>query len=367
MFTIVNFFLAKPAKRKSLVHKSAGSARTEESQKLKKSRIFANHTFEMNDKAMYSGFECLKEEKTFMYHMPAWVNYYYSSLRVYIDKLQNYKRVKKEFYDKLGYELKLDSPRSLNEKVTWKKLFDRNPLLTVTADKYEVRSYLKNLLDKEEADKLLIPLLYVTEDPNDISFENLPEKYVIKPNHGSRMHLIIKNNKEVSPSRIIKLCKLWLKNNYGFYTHEWAYKDIKRKIVVEKLLETKNGNLPLDYKFFCFHAECKVIRAALNRFGETNLSGYFDKEWNVLPVCRPGYQSVNTNFDKPVNLDKMIQIAEKISKDFDFVRVDLYNCDGDIYFGEFTHYPTSGLARFEPAGFDYTLGDYWDLKPYYWK
>ncbi len=322
-------------------------------------------TSDTNIKVISQGAEYIKDKKTFMSYLPPFINYHYSDFKTYIDKLQNYKRIKKEFRDKLLYDLNLDSPQSYNEKIIWKKLFDRNPLLTVTADKYKVRSHLKNLLGEAEANKLLIPLYYATDNPEEIPFDELPEKYVIKPNHGSRMHLIIKNNKEASPEDIIKHCKIWLKNNYGFYTNEWAYKNIKRKIIVEKLLETKNGELPLDYKFSCFHGKCKFIRASLNRFGQTSLSGYYDTEWNLLPFYRPGYKNVSTSINKPSKLNEMIKIAEKISKDFDFVRIDLYNCDEEIFFGEFTHYPASGLARFEPADFDYKIGEYWDLKADY--
>ncbi len=321
----------------------------------------------MKNMVISQGLGSLKEDRSLMSYLPASVNYYYSDLKGHLDKLQNYKRVRKEFRHKMQYELNLETPRTLNEKLAWKKLFDRNPLLTLSADKYAVRSYLKNLLGETEATKHLIPLYFVTEKPSKIPFEDLPDKYVIKPNHGSRMHLIVKNKKYVVPKQIIKQCNIWLKNNYGFYTNEWAYKNIKRKILIEKLFQSKNGELPMDYKFFCFHGEVKIIRAALNRFSEISLSGFYDPDWNPVPVYNPGYQNTTATIDKPSNLNAMVTLAGKISKDFDFVRVDLYSCDESVFFGELTHYPGSGLIRFEPESFDYRLGEYWNLKPDYWR
>ncbi len=305
--------------------------------------------------------------KTFsMRHLPPELHKIHADLKLFLDKKRNYKSLKILFRKKLGYKLNLEHPQSYNEKIIWKKLNDRNPLLTVTADKYAVRDYIKEVLGEKTADKILIPLYYVTENPENIPFTDLPEKFVVKPNHGSQMHIIIKNKNNISPEQIIKECKKWLKINYGIYNHEWAYRNIRRKIIVEKLLETKSGSLPLDYKLFCFHGECKLIRAQINRFDKEVLTGYFNTDWKLLNLQRPGYKSIPSALDKPEKLDEMIKIAGKISSQFDAVRVDLYNCDGKIYFGELTHYDFCGLARFEPESFDFELGKYWKLQPKYW-
>lgn len=299
-------------------------------------------------------------------HLASELNKIRADLKLFVDRKRNYKSLKSAFKKKIGYELNLDNPKSYNEKIIWKKLNDRNPLLTLTADKYAVRDYIKDAVGEDTATSILIPLYYVTKNPGDIPFEDLPDKFVIKPNHGSQMHLIVKNKKNIPSNQMVNECKKWLKTHHGLYNYEWAYRNIKRKIIVEKLLETNNGSLPLDYKLFCFHGECKYIRAQFNRFDKEVLTGYFNLDWELLPVYRPGYNPINVILDKPQNLDKMITIAEKISRQFDAVRVDLYNCDGKIYFGELTHYDFCGLARFEPESFDFTLGKHWVLEPDYW-
>lgn len=299
--------------------------------------------------------------------LPKSINLTYSSLKLYLDKVQNYKRLKKKFLSRLNYPLNIESPLSFNEKIQWKKLNDRNPLLPVTADKLSVRSYLVKVLGENQANRILIPLYFETENPEKIIFENLPDEFVIKPNHGSHMHLIFENKNNIVPDDVIKECKKWLKVHHGYYNYEWAYKNIKRKIIIEKLLKTSDGGLPLDYKFFCFHGKCSLIRAQFNRFNQEVRTGYFSTQWDILPISRPGYDAVIQNIAKPGKLREMIKIAEKLSENFDAVRIDLYNCDGNIYFSETTHYDFNGFVKFEPESFDFELGKYWRLEKEYWK
>ena len=309
----------------------------------------------------------MEEKKYYMQHFPPLVNKLYARLKLNADKLSGYKKIKTLFYDRMGYELNLDSPKSYNEKIIWKKIHDRNPLLTVTADKYSVRSYLKGLLGKQEAEKILIPVYHVTDNPGSIPFEELPEKFVVKPNHGSQMHLIVTRRNEEIKARIKEKCKEWLKINYGLYSHEWAYRNIRRKIIIEKLLQSEDGSLPRDIKLYCFHGKCRFLRASENRFGKESRAAYFDLNWNMLPVDNPGYDTIKIPIEKPCNLDKMIRLGEKLSDKFDAVRVDLYNFEGKIYFGELTHYDGSGMARFEPESFDFEMGSYWKTSKNYWK
>lgn len=298
----------------------------------------------------------------FMDHMPVYINKLYSGMGAIRDKLNGYRDLKKEFYEKMNYELDLKSPRSFNQKIQWKKINDRNPLLTVTSDKFAVRSYIREVLGEKQANKILIPLYFVTSKPEDIPFDELPEKFVMKPNHGSQMHLMVRNKNVVTRDRLIFEGKKWLRNNFGFYTHEWAYRNINRKIIFEKLLETNQGDLPMDYKLYCFHGKCKIIRVVKNRFDREVVAGYFDTGWNLMDVEVRPFRS-NNYFEKPDNLEEMIGLAEKLSQSFDFVRVDLFNMDSELYFGELTHYEFSGFGRFEPESFDFLLGSYWDEKP----
>ncbi len=308
-----------------------------------------------------------KKKAYLMQHMPTSINKLYADLKYFYDGLLGFPKLKSIFYNNLGYELNIKAPRSYNEKVIWKKVYDRNPLLTITADKYLVRFYLEDILGKVMAQKILIPLYHVTDRPDSIPFHRLPDSFMIKPNHGSRMHLAVNGNKNKRKEKIIKKCREWLKVNYGLYGHEWAYRNIQRKIIIEKLLIQKDGRLPMDYKFFCFHGKCKLIRASENRFCKNEHSGYFSLEWDLLPVSRNGFVSINKPFPRPSDLEEMIALSEKISEGFDSVRVDLYSFKENIFFGELTHYPTSGLAAFSPESFDFELGRHWKIEPGYWK
>jgi hypothetical protein len=316
--------------------------------------------------AMADGVSKISKERGVMRHLPKPVNYVYADIKALYDKFLNYRNLKKEFLEKMNYELNIDSPRSYNEKIIWKKLFDRNPLLTVTADKLLVREYIKDVLGVKPANEILIPVYYVTDRPESIPFNDLPEKFVIKPNHGSMMHLIVTGKENTDREVVISCCKKWMKNNFGLYRHEWAYRNIKRHIIVEQLLETSAGDLPHDYKLYCFHGKCRMLRVTRNRFGKGILTSFYDTDWNVIQARVAGYRD-SLVFGKPSKLSEMVGLAEELAAPFDYVRVDLYNVDSKIYFGELTHYEASGLARLEPESFDFKLGRYWNIEPGYWK
>ncbi|MCL4378292.1 MAG: hypothetical protein M1409_07940 [Actinobacteria bacterium] len=305
--------------------------------------------------------------------------YSYTGYKVFdfINRLTGYKKERQKFFSSLGYYPNLKNPQSFNEKVIWKKIYDRNPLLPIVSDKYKVREYLKEVLGEKEAEKILIPLLYVTNNPENIPFDTLQEEYIIKPNHASGMILLAENIEKQkrytiiddhkttilsdcnqTRSKIIKICKRWISMPYGFSSNEWAYQKIKRKIVIEKLLRDNCGKIPADYKFHMFYGKCKFIYVCSGRYGNFTLT-YYDTNWN----------SLNVSYDKPIKptkkpdvLDKMILISEKLSKDFDYVRIDLYITDNNIYFGEITQYPDSGHRKFTPTEFDFKLGKYWKIK-----
>lgn len=306
-------------------------------------------------------------KRNYMHHFPSGVNKFYADIKLNMDRLLGFKKLKAQYLSRVGHELNLDSPRSFNEKTIWKKIYDRNPLLVRTADKYAVRSYVTDVLGDQEAEKILIPLYYVTDTPESIPFGTLPDDFVVKPNHGSQMHLIVKGKNKITAEQIIKKCREWLKIDYGLYGHEWAYRNIPKKIIVEKLLQTRSGGLPDDFKLYCFHGKCRLIRVSQNRFSDGELSAYFDLDWNMLPVHNPGYELTKTPFKKPSGLGRIISLSEKLSEKFDAVRVDLYNLEGETYLGELTHYDASGMARFEPESFDYELGSFWETTRNYWK
>jgi len=283
--------------------------------------------------------------------------------RWYLNKLLRYLPEKHRFYRKTGYWPDLKEPRSFNEKVLWKKINDRNPLLPVTADKHRVRSYVKEVLGEEKAEEILIPQLFVTDDPEEIPFEDLPEDFVVKANHGSGTNRIIRNG-DFDREKLIKECKRWLKTPYGLGKLEWAYQEIDRKIIVEKLIKNEEGKIPKDYKFYIFHRECELIHIDFGRY-KNHKRTFFDANWNYLPISL-GYPK-ESKVNEPENLEKIINIAEELGQKFDFVRVDLYSVDEKIYFGELTHYPGSGMKKFKPKSFDFKLGENWDIEKEYWK
>jgi len=286
----------------------------------------------------------------------------------FLNKICNYKLEKISFYKKVGYQLNLKNPKSFNEKIIWKKINDRNPLLPIIADKYKVRSYIKKVLGEEKAKEILIPLLYVTDQPETIPFERLPSAFIVKPNHASGSNIIVENG-HFNKKEIIKTCRRWLKTPYGLEKLEWAYQPIKRKIIIEKLLRDDDGNVPKDFKFYIFHGECKSVHVAVHVIfdrKDNHSRSYFDEKWNFLSVKRPP-SPLGPKIKKPKNYEIMLELAEKIGEAFDFIRVDFYNLNGKIYIGELTHYPASGIGKFEPSSFDFKLGKYWKIKPEYWK
>lgn len=278
--------------------------------------------------------------------------------------LSGYAIEKRRFYKKLGYKLNLKNPKSFNEKIVWKKIHDRNPLLPITADKYGVRQYLKDVLGEKNANEILVPLLYVTDDPEAIPFDDLPKEFIVKANHGSGTNIIIEDKNQVDSKEVIKKCKNWLKTSYGLEKNEWAYQNIERKIVIEKLLKDEKGCLPKDYKFFVFHGKCKLIHVDFDRYRKHSQS-FYNRKWEYLDLKRTKPQGKTEK--TPKKYAEMLETVENLGEKFDFVRIDLYSINNKIYFGEITHYPATGMKPFKPQIFDFELGKQWKIKPNYWE
>ena len=282
----------------------------------------------------------------------------------FMNKISNYRLEKIRFYKKTGYKLNLKNPQSFSEKIIWKKIYDRNPLIPLTSDKYQVRSYIKKVLGEKRANEILIPLLYVTDKPETIPFEKLSPPFIIKPNHTSGTNIIVENS-QFDRRKIINTCKKWIKTPFGLEKLEWAYQPIRRKIVIERLLQEADGSIPKDFKFHMFHGKCVYIVVIFNRMNNLSASR-FDRKWKFISFEDSTYDS-GPKIEKPGNYEMMLEISEKLSASFDYVRVDFYNIEGKIYFGELTHYPDSGTRRFQPVSFDSEIGKQWKIKPEYWK
>ena len=278
--------------------------------------------------------------------------------------INNYPNESEIFYLKHGYPLNLKNPRSFSEKIIWKKVFDRNPLLPRVTDKLLVRDYIQEKLGEKLASEIQIPLLYHSKDPCSIPFEDLPQKYVIKSNHASGHNIFVWDKTKINRQEIIAKCKEWLSDTHGFYRHEWAYQKIKPEILIQELLVDENGKIPWDYKFHIFHRKCRRIVVYSDRFGIKKVTGY-DENWNYNGLV--SNDLIGPPTPKPSKLTFMIEIAEKLAEDFDYIRVDLYEVNDRVYFGELTSYESSGDRRYSPAEFDYELGSYWKITPGYWK
>jgi len=281
-----------------------------------------------------------------------------------VDRLTGYRIERFRFRRKNGYPLDLAVPQSLNQKITWKKIHDRNPLLPVATDKLRVREYVRSILGDEEADRILIPVLFSGTEPRDIPFDSLPEEYVIKTNHGSGMVIVVRAGEPFDRKKTERKLRRWLRMTWGAFTHQWAYLSIPKRVLVEPLLLDEDGNLPRDFKFHMFNGACRFIQVFYPS-GDNSRSA-FDAEWRFLDIGSRGLWRDGQEMPPPENLPEMLRIAERLARDFEYVRVDLYSIGKRIYFGELTAYPSNGGNAIDPVSMDFKLGSYWDIVLGYW-
>ena len=251
----------------------------------------------------------------------------------------------------------LKNPKTYNEKLNWLKLNDRNPEYTKMVDKYEVKKYVSNIIGEE----YIIPTLGIWDKFDDIDFDELPEKFVLKCTHDSEGVVIVKDKSKFEKNVARKKINDALKCNFYYIGREWPYKKIKPRIIAEKYMEDEECGELRDYKFFCFNGEPKAMFIASDRgIGETKFD-YYDLEFNHLNIIQH-YPNSNLKIEKPKNFDKMIELAKILSKNFIHVRVDFYEVNGKIYFGELTFYHFSGFQPFVPNEWDYKFGELINLK-----
>ena len=262
-----------------------------------------------------------------------------------------------QFERMAGYKLNLDNPQTFNEKIQWLKHNYRDPLMTKCADKVRVREYIKEKIGED----YLIPCLGVYNSPEEIDFDKLPDRFVLKVNWGSGQNIIVKDKSKLNTEEVKEKLKNWMKpeSNHYFNFLEWVYKDIEPKIITEKYIEQMDGNL-IDYKFFCNCGKPVFLFLGIDRFIDTKFN-FYDLNWNLLPV-KNHYKNCTREIPKPKNFEKMLQISEKLSVDFPFVRVDLFEIENKIYFGELTFYHFNGTEPFEPFKWDYKFGELIELQ-----
>jgi hypothetical protein len=259
------------------------------------------------------------------------------------------------FYSKLGYIPHLRHPRTFNEKICNRKLFNPVPQAAMLADKFAVRKFVA----ERGYPEILNEVLLVTQHPEEIDFAKLPQRFVVKATHGSGWNIIVRNKEEIVPEEIIGQCKVWMNSVYGEWARERHYRDIPPAIIIEKFLFDTQYEIPQDYKFFVFHGKCHFIQVDSGRFTEHTQTIY-NARWEAQDfTCQQPRGTVETN--KPATLGRMIKIAEALARDIDFCRVDLYSINNrDVYFGEMTLTPWAGFAPFRPTfEGDYLMGALW--------
>jgi hypothetical protein len=253
-------------------------------------------------------------------------------------------------------KLDLENPKTFNEKLQWMKLYDRRPEYTMMVDKYAVKKYVADKIGEE----YVIPTLGVWEKTEDIDWDKLPNKFVLKCTHDSGGLVICREKSNLDIEAAIKKLNASLKRDYYKAGREWPYKNVPRRIIAEKFIEVNPlvKDLP-DYKWYCFNGEpiyCQVIQ---DRSSDETID-FFDKDWNhqdfvgMNPAAKPAKEEPQ----RPKNLDVQIRIARELSKDIPYARIDLYEIDGKTWFGEITLYPSSGTTgNFTPEQYNNILGE----------
>ena len=258
----------------------------------------------------------------------------------------------------LAYKPNLDNPTHFNEKLQWLKLHDRKPEYTVMVDKYRVREYIAEKIGEQ----YLIPLLGVWDSPDEIDFGALPNQFAMKCNHNSGLGMCICSDKNsLNINKVKAELQKGLKQDYYLTGREWPYKDVPRKIIAEQFLKSDAGGLT-DYKIHCFNGVPKFVLVCRDRFLESGLTeDFYTPEWEHMDVKRPKIPQATTPMPKPEKLDEMLTLAEKLSKDIPFIRIDFYFVASKIYFSELTFFPASGLEGYDPPEWDKTFGSWLEL------
>ncbi len=268
-----------------------------------------------------------------------------------------------QYYLKLGRKLNLKNPKRFTEKLQWYKLHYRNPLMKQCVNKFTVREYVK----EKGLESILVKLYGHYDNVDSIVWDDLPDEFVIKTQHGGGglSVLLCHNKSEKTKARIRKELAILRKETPSKRGgREWAYWGIPTGIVAEELLinrEKPEAGIN-DYKIFCYNGHAKYIIVDVDRY-IGHKRNFYDRDWNDLHVTSDCPAS-DRDIPKPDNLDEMLRVAEKLSEDFPYVRVDLYSVDGKVYFGELTFYPWSGYVQYTPDEWDYTFGELFELRKF---
>ncbi len=257
------------------------------------------------------------------------------------------------YYLECGRKLDINNPRRFNDKLQWLKLYYRNPLWTQMVDKYRV----KELVRERVGEQYVVPCLGVWNRAEDIEWDKLPDKFVLKTNHdsGNNGIYIVKDKSMIDRDKLTRRINRSLRKDASYAGREWPYRDVPRRVFAEQYLEDESGELR-DYKFFCFDGKVKYLYVATERQSGNLKFNYFDMDFKPLGMWQSHPQS-DKPIPKPVTFEKMKELAAILSKGLPEVRVDFYEVEGHVYFGEFTFFSLGGMATFHPDEWDFIWGD----------
>jgi len=267
-----------------------------------------------------------------------------------------------EFYflKKMGYHLNIKNPTTINEKLNWMKLYDRDPVYIQISDKWQCRDYVSQKIGT----KYLKPLLGVYDSVKDINWQELPEKFVVKVTHGSGWNIICDDITKFDKANAEEVIKQWLAQNYYHKVREWQYKGIQPRITIEPLLEGDPEHGLVEYEIYCFNGIAKFVQVDIDcNNAHTRL--FLTPDWQKMPFTIIRFPTFEGIFPKPQNFDEALLLAEKLTKSMPFCRVDLHIIDGLIFVSEMTLQPAGGFMRFEPAEYDSKIGSLINLKEHH--
>lgn len=264
------------------------------------------------------------------------------------------------FFQKMnGYALDLQQPRTHNQRILHKMITLRDPLLVITSDKVKVRDYLRQKLGDAFADQLLIPVYHISHTGRDIPPSCWEQEFFMKANHASGFNRLVHPGDD--PVEIQALAASWLAQSFGQVNHAWAYRDIPRRIICEKVIRDERGKIPMDIKFYCFHGKVKMIMFLDDRF-EDAVRVFTDENLREIPGAQMFGDKKLGKIPDLKNLNEMKTLAEKLAEDFAYCRIDFYSVGGQIYFGEITHYTGAGIERFDDFDTDLAFGELWKVE-----
>lgn len=275
------------------------------------------------------------------------------------DNLSDEEYIKLAFKVKIGKEVDLENPKSFSEKLQWLKLFDRKPEYVSMVDKYEVKKIVADKIGEE----YIIPTLGVWDSFDEIDFSALPDKFVLKCTHDSGGISFCRNKSEFDFDAARKKIEKSLKRDYFLNGREWPYKNVKRRIIAEAFMEDASGPDLNDYKFYCFNGEPKFLYLSQGLSDHSTASiSYLNLDWTIAPFKRTDYKAFEKLPQRPKNYDTMLEYCKVLAKDIPFLRVDFYEVNEKLYFGELTFFPGSGFTKFDPDEWDEKIGE-WLILP----